>query len=49
MTRFPRAPFVAHVLAQYDPAEPDMRDAAKAYAAIDALGYEFPKVVVASL
>ncbi len=49
ITRFPRAPFVAHVLAQYDPAEPDMRDAAKAYAAIDALAYELPKTVVASL
>jgi hypothetical protein len=46
---FPRAPFVAHVLAQFDAREPDLRDAAKAYAAIDALGYELPKTLVATL
>jgi hypothetical protein len=46
---FPKAPFVAHVLAQFEPAERDMRDAARAYAAIDALGYELPKVEVAAL
>src|SRR5262245_32404280 len=49
ITAFPRAPFVAHVLAQFDPVEPDLRAAARAYAAIDALGYELPKVAVATL
>ena len=49
MATFPRAPFVAHVLAQFDPAERNHSEAARAYAAIDALGYDLPKVAVATL
>jgi hypothetical protein len=47
--RLPVATFVAQVLAQFEPVETDIRDAAKAYAAIDALAYALPKVLVASL
>jgi hypothetical protein len=47
--RLPVATFVTQVLAQYEQAEPDIRDAAKAYAAVDALAYELPKIAVASL
>ena len=47
--RFPHAPFVAHVLAQVEPVEHDMRHVANAYAATDALGYDLPKTVVATL
>jgi hypothetical protein len=44
-----RAPFIAHVLAQNDHGERDIRDAVKAYAAIDALAYALPKELVATL
>jgi hypothetical protein len=45
---FPRAPFVAHVIGQWDtPAA--ARNAARAYAAADALTFELPQLVVASL
>jgi hypothetical protein len=47
--RLPVATFVTQVLAQYEQCEPDSRDAAKAYAAIDALAYQLPKVAVTSL
>lgn len=47
--RWPAATFVTQVLAQYEQADPDSRDAAKAYAAVDALAYDLPKVAVASL
>ena len=45
---FPRAPFVAQMVGQWDtPAE--ARNAARAYAAADALGFELPKIEVAAL
>jgi hypothetical protein len=47
--RLPVATFVTQVLAQYEQTEPDSRDAAKAYAAIDALAYELPKITITSL
>ena len=43
------ATFVTQVLAQYEQGEPHSRDAATAYAAIDALAYELPKIAVTSL
>jgi hypothetical protein len=47
--RLPVATFVAQVLAQFEQSEPDSRDAAKAYAAIDALAHQLPKIAVTSL
>jgi hypothetical protein len=47
--RIPVATFVTQVLAQFEPVEIDSRNAAKAYAAIDALAYELPKILVTSL
>ena len=47
--RVPVATFVTQVLAQFDSVETDSYDAAKAYAAIDALAYELPKILVTSL
>lgn len=47
--RLPVASFVAQVIAQFEPAEADMRAAAGAYAAIDAMAYELPKVLVTTL
>jgi hypothetical protein len=46
---FPRAPFVAHVIAECNPAPAGAHEAARAYAAADALGFELPQIVVASL
>jgi hypothetical protein len=43
------ATFVTQVLAQYEMREPDLRDAAKAYADVDNLAYQLPKTTVASL
>lgn len=45
----PRAPFVAHVVAQMEPAPADPRLAARSYIAADGLGYELPQVIVATL
>jgi hypothetical protein len=46
---FPHAPFVTHVIADCDPAPAGAREAARAYAAADALGFELPQIAVASL
>lgn len=47
-TRF-LAPFVAHVLGQFEHADIDPRAASRSYAAADALGGAIPSIVVASL
>ena len=46
---FPKAPFVAHVIATWAPADIDATGAAGAYAKADGLGLELPQIVVASL
>lgn len=45
----PVAAFAAQVIAQFDLDHGDVRAAARAYAAIDNLMYQLPKVAVASL
>ena len=47
--RLPVAAFAAQVIGQFDLEHGDMRAAARAYAAIDNLMYQLPKVAVASL
>lgn len=47
--RLPVAAFVAHVIGQFEPNDADGAMVVRAYDAADALGYELPAVVVATL